>query len=97
MKTFIVFSGTSPVLFLTTYPSIEDARVLTKLKQKGINKFIAFEVPVDRAKERYGARFEAISEELEGVEDLRVLDYNGNHAFACFHFDEMGEAIKYES
>ncbi|MEW5768377.1 MAG: hypothetical protein AB1797_12285 [bacterium] len=96
MKGFLVFSGTSPVLFLTTYPDLEDERVLTKLKHKGINKFIAFEVPVDKARERYGARFEAIAEELKGVEDLRVLDYNGDHAFGCFHFDEMGEPIRHE-
>jgi len=41
MKTALIFTGSSPILIITSYPSLEDKRFLEKLKQKGIDKFIA--------------------------------------------------------
>jgi hypothetical protein len=95
MKAYIVFSGTGPILILTTYPELVDPRLVEKLQHKGIVKFIAYEVPVHTVKRIYGVPFEVIAADLERVEDLRVLDFNGHHIFSRFSLSELGDPIKY--
>ncbi len=96
MKTALIFTGSSPILIITSYPSLDDKRFLEKLKQKGIEKFIAFEVKLESAKEKYGSRFDVIRDDLNETEDLRILDYNGQLAFERFSFEELGEMIRHE-
>jgi hypothetical protein len=96
MKAALIFTGSSPILIITSYPSLEDKRFLEKLKQKGIDKFIAFEVQLDIAKEKYGNRFDLITDDLNATEDVRILDYNGQLAFERFSFEELGEMIKHD-
>ncbi len=96
MKTALIFTGSSPILIITSYPSLDDERFLEKLKQKGIEKFIAFEVKLESAKEKYGSRFDVIRDDLNETEDLRILDYNGQLAFERFSFEELGEMIRQE-
>ena len=95
MRAFIVFTGTGPILILTTYGSVMDERLVAKLGHKGIAKFIAYEVPVGRVRERYGVAFEVIAADLERAEDVRVLDFNGHHIFSSFSLEELGEPIKH--
>ncbi len=94
MRAYIIFSGTGPILVLTTYPALTDPRLVAKLAQKGIAKFIAYEVSVARVRAIYGVPFEVIAADLAAVEDLRVLDFNGHHIFSRFPFAEFGEPIK---
>ena len=93
MRAYIVFSGTGPILILTTYPELTDDRLVEKLSHKGIVKFIAYEVPVERVRSIYGVPYEVIAEDLVHSEDLRVLDFNGHHIFSRFTFGELGEPI----
>jgi hypothetical protein len=94
MRAYIVFSGTGPILVLTTFPALTDERLVGKLAQKGIAKFIAYEVALDRARAIYGVPFEIIAADLKDVEDMRVLDFNGHHIFSRFPFSEFSEPIK---
>jgi len=96
MKAGIIFTGSGPILILTTYDSFTAPNFVEKLKTKGINKFIAYEVPVDKAKEKYGLHFPIIMNDLKQSDDLRVLDYNGHHVMNNFSFEEMGDLIFYE-
>ncbi len=91
MKAFLVFSGTGPILVLTTYPDIVDPRLVEKLGHKGIRKFIAYEVPIDRVRVLYGVPFEVVAADLEETEDMRVLDFNGHNIFARFSLSELGK------
>lgn len=95
MKAFLVFTGTGPILILTTYPDIGDPRLVEKLGHKGIRKFIAYEVPIDRVRGLYGIPFEVVAGDLEATEDMRVLDFNGYHIFNNFSLAELGEPLKY--
>ncbi len=95
MKAYIVFSGTGPILILTTYPDLVDDRLVAKLGHKGIVKFIAYEVPVETVRRIYGVPFEVIAADLEKTEDLRVLDFNGHHIFSRFSLSELGNPVKY--
>jgi hypothetical protein len=93
MRAYIVFSGTGPILILTTYRELTDERLMTKLSHKGIVKFIAYEVPLERVSSIYGVPYEVVAEDLERTEDMRVLDFNGHHIFSRFSFSELGEPI----
>jgi hypothetical protein len=93
MRAYIVFSGTGPILILTTYPELTDDRLVDKLSHKGIVKFIAYEVPIGRVRSIYGVPYDVIAEDLSHAEDLRVLDFNGHHIFSRFSFSELGEPI----
>lgn len=90
MKAGIIFTGTGPILILTTHPSLVDDELVEKLVQKGIMKYIACEVDLELCRKRYGRLFESIEGDLAGEEDFRVLDYNGHNVFHTFSFDELG-------
>lgn len=89
-------TGSSPLIILTSHGSIENPILLDKLLAKGIDKFIAFEVPYELAGKRYGGHFNVVANDLHETDDLRILDYNGDRAFRMFTFDELGEAHIHE-
>ncbi len=89
MKSYLVFTGTGPILVLTTYESILDEDLVEKLRHKGIMKFIAYEVPLDHVREVYGVPFDVIAADLEQTRDMRVLDFNGHHIFNVFSLKEL--------
>ncbi|SHG34655.1 hypothetical protein SAMN02745206_03719 [Desulfacinum infernum DSM 9756] len=96
MKAGIIFTGTGPILVLTSYDSFTDPKFVEKMATKGIKKFIARELPVEKVKEKYGLQYSIILGDLKQTDDLRVLDYNGHNVFYNFSFKEMGEPIYYE-
>ena len=96
MKAGILFTGTGPILILTTYESFNDAKFIEKLSAKGIKKFIVYEVSENKVKQRYGMHFKVILGDLHQTDDLRVLDYDGHHVFNNFSLREMGEPVFYE-
>ncbi|MBN2397082.1 MAG: hypothetical protein JXI32_01770 [Deltaproteobacteria bacterium] len=96
MKTSIIFTGTGPILIMTSYGSLTHPDFVEKLAAKGITKFIATELPVEVVKERYGKHFDIIMGDLHQEDDLRVLDYNGHNILRNFSFTEMGKPVYYE-
>jgi len=96
MKAGVIFTGTGPILILTSYGSFTDKKFIEKLNAKGIQKFIAYELPFDKVKQKYGTHFSVVMGDLSETDDLRVLDYNGHHIFLNFSFAEMGPPTQYE-
>ncbi len=96
MKAGIVFTGTGPILILTTYESFRDPKLIAKLAVKGIRKYIASEIPLETVKAKYGGHFAVIMGDLQQTDDLRVLDYNGYNVFHSFSFNEMGKPVYHE-
>jgi len=96
MKAGIFFTGTGPILILTTYGQLDDPNLLAKLSQKGIRKFIAYEVPEALVREKYGNHYNVILGDLKQTDDLRVLDYDGHHVFYSFSLSELGKPINHE-
>lgn len=94
MRAYLIFTGTGPILVLTTFASLTDERFVGKLRYKGITKFIAYEVSLQAVRERYPGGYPNVAGDLEGVEDVRVLDFNGHQIMANFSLDELGEPIK---
>ena len=96
MKSGIFFTGTGPIFILTTYDSLNNDHLAEKLAAKGIKKFIAFEVPEEKAKKIYGQHFNVIMGDLHQSDDLRVLDYDGHRIFLNFPLKELGDPIYHE-
>lgn len=97
MKSFLLMTGSSPLIILTSHNSIENSILLDKLLAKGIEKFIAYEIPFEQARQRYGEHFKIVANDLHETDDLRILDYNGNRAFNMFSFGELGKAHFHEA
>lgn len=96
MKAVIVFTGGGPVLFLTSYPSLDHPQFLAKLGGRGINKFIAYEVSSEKAKKKYGKHFDVVMNDVKETDDLRCLDYNGFNVFHNFSLKELGNPVFHE-
>ncbi len=97
MKAIMLLSGNGALMILTSYDSATEAALLDKLAAKGIDKFIAFDVPLELAKERYGGHFDVVMHDLHESNDLRILDYNGARAFSLFSFAELSEPTFHET
>ena len=96
MKAEMLFTGSGPIVILTSHESVTSPALLEKLEAKGIARFLAYELPLDLAKQRYGGHFRMVVNDLHETDDLRVLDYNGERAFALFRLDELGSPIVHE-
>ena len=96
MKTFLLFTGTGPLLVLSSHSSVEDRAFLEKLAAKGIFKFIAHEIPLDVVKERYGNHYNIASQDLHETDDLRVIDFDGQRAMRLIKFSEFGPEFMHE-
>jgi hypothetical protein len=97
MHVFFLFTGSGPLVILSSYGSVKDPSLLRKLASKGIEKFLAYEIPLALAKQRYARHFDVVCQDLSQTDDLRVLDYNGQRALHLFTFDEMGTPMTHES
>ena len=93
MKAALLFTGSGPIVILTSYSALQDAQLLAKLRSKGIEKCVAYEIPMDLAKQRYAGHFDMVMRDLSQTDDLRVLDFSGERAFRLFKFSELGPPI----
>ena len=96
MKSLLLLTASGPLLILTSHESLHDPKLLDALRGRGIGKFVAFEVPLTLAKDRYGGHFQVVENDLHETDDLRVLDINGQRIFQLFRFDELGRPILQE-
>ena len=94
-RAYLIFTGTGPILVLSTYADVTDERLVEKLRYKGIDKFLAYEVSLEAVRGRYAHSYDGVAEDLAGTEDIRVLDFNGHQIMANFSLEELGEPIKY--
>lgn len=96
MKAALLFTGSGPLVVATSHPTWTDPGLLRKLHAKGIDKFIAYELPMELVKQRYAGHFEIAMRDLHERDDLRVVDFNGERAFRLFHVSELGPPLMFE-
>jgi len=96
MRSFLLLTETGPVLLLTKSTSIAEEGLVEHLVGRGIEKFIAFEVPVSKVHKLYGVPFEVVADDIDRGRDMRILDYNGQQIFENFSFDELGSPTHVE-
>jgi hypothetical protein len=96
MKAYMLMTKSGPIVVLTSHASILDTFLLEKLADKGIEKFIAYEIPIGLVEQRYGAHFTVVRGDLRQTDDLRVLDEDGERAFKLFRFEQLGPLLVHE-
>jgi hypothetical protein len=96
MKAGLFFTGSGPIVILTSYTLLTAPNFVEKLAAKGISKFIAYEVEVEEVKKKYGKHFEVIMKDLHQTDDLRVLDYDGHRVFRNFALNQLRQPIYHE-
>ena len=96
MKAGIFFTGSGPLLILTSYDSLTNPDLVRKLHTKGIKKFLAFEVSEGTVRDQYGIHYELTLSDLKQEDDLRVLDYDGHHIFNHFSLKQLRDPVFYE-
>ena len=95
MNIFYLITGNGSLLIMTSFPALDDPSFLKKLAAKGIEKFLAYNIPVDIARQWYGGHFEIVAQDLQSSGDLRVLDYNGGRIFEKINFTSIGHPYIY--
>src|SRR5260370_41504735 len=93
MKSHLLLTASGPLLILTSHECLRDPNLLEKLKHKGIGKFVAFEVPVSLARERYGGHFVAGESGLHQTDGFSGGDFNGHRGFQHFCVAVLGGPI----
>jgi hypothetical protein len=96
MKAGIIITGSGPILVLTSYDSFTNPKFVEKMKAKGIQKFMGYEVPLELCQKRYGEHYPVVLGDLRQTDDLRVLDFDGHHILLTFSFKEYGPQFSYE-
>jgi hypothetical protein len=96
MTAFLVFTEREPMIVMTRRAAVTDGRLVDALDQRGISKFIAYEVPLDRLRNRYGVPFEVIEADVIAGKELRVLDYKGSHVFESISLAELNGCIRHD-
>ena len=93
MKAGIIITGSGAVLFLTTAESLESPDFVRALGEKGINKYIAFEIPEEMVRNRYGHQFTATMDDMKQFDVLRVVDVDGQRIFRKFDFGSLSGLV----
>lgn len=96
MKSFLLFTGSGPLVVLSSHENVQDTPFLEKLAAKGIYKFIAHELPLETVKERYGSQYDVATRDIYETDDLRVVDFDGQRIFRRFKFTEYGVGYMHE-
>jgi hypothetical protein len=78
-------------------PSFTDPPLIKKFRAKGIDKFIAYELPLSDVKERYGGHFQLVMQDLHETDNLRVLDMSGERAFRLFSLSKLPAPVIFEA
>jgi hypothetical protein len=97
MKVMLLLTSGGPIVIITSAASPTAPELVAELHAKGIDKYIAYEIPVELAEERYGAHFHKVSHGVHEQDVLRVLDHSGHRAFSLFRFSELGPPTRYEA
>ena len=87
MKAGLVFTGSGPIVIITSCDTLDDPRLVQEMRNKGINRYIAYEVPIELLKKRNDRRQSDV---------LRVVDWVGRRAFNNFPLEQLGEPIHYD-
>jgi len=96
MKSLLLLTGTGPMVVLSSHDDPYDDVFLGKLKAKGVEKFLAYELALEEVQAKYGGHFQTVVQDLHETDDLRVLDVNGHRVFELFRLADLGQPHIYE-
>jgi hypothetical protein len=97
MKAGLIYTSTGPIVIVTSFESLEDPILVKRLSDKGITKYIAYELPYDEVAKRYGGHFSTVMGDRKQNDELRVIDFEGHSAFNNFSLCNLGQPICHEA
>ncbi len=96
MKAYLLMTASGPLVVLSTLSALTDDVLIGKLHIKGVDKFMAYDLPLDQVEASYGGHFQAVVNDLHQTDDLRVLDVNGHRIFELFRLDALGHPFVHD-
>ncbi len=99
MRAYLLWTVSGPQIILTSCDMEKEPDCLTKYGRETdqeSNKYIAFELPWETIKARYGEAFDLTMKDFHQTDKLRVLDIEGERVLLNIHFSELGQPIYYE-
>lgn len=96
MKALMLMTASGPLVVLSALDALDDDVLIGKLRIKGVDKFMAYELSLDDVKAKYGGHFQAVVNDLHESDDLRVLDFNGHRIFSLFRLDALGKPFIFD-
>jgi hypothetical protein len=96
MKALLLITGSGPMVVLSSHQAPDDDVLVGKLRAKGIEKFMAYELPLDEVRAKYGGHFQTVVNDLHETDDLRVLDVNGQRVFGLFRLSDLARPFVHE-
>lgn len=96
MNGILVFGSSGPLLLISSYPEIDDPQLLARLEAKGLDKFMAWKIPLERCHDLYGFTYRDEAEDLETHPGIHVLDTDGHRIFLNFSLRDLSAGIAYE-
>jgi hypothetical protein len=95
MKAGIFFTESGPILAQTTHHFFAHPKLVEKFAEKGITKFIAYEVSIEKVEEKYGKQ-PRLEPDSNGDRELRIIDSDEKQIFNNFSIKDLGEPVLYE-
>jgi hypothetical protein len=97
MKAGVIITGGGGILVLTKCGSFDDPDLVDALREKGISKYIAFEVPLDLVEKQYGQHYSITMSDRKQADILRVVDVDGQRVFKNFPLTVFGRPVCWEA
>ena len=95
MKAGIFFTESEPILAPTAHHFFAHPKLVEKFAEKGITKFIAYEVSIEKVEEKYGKQ-PRLEPDSNGDRELRIIDSDEKQIFNNFSIKDLGEPVLYE-
>jgi len=80
MKVAMLFTGSGPLVILSSDELLTSPALLDKLAAKGVDKFVAWEIRQEMPRQRYGGHYDVVAADMHETDDLRALADNGEWA-----------------
>jgi hypothetical protein len=96
LKSYLLLTATGAVLILTGDNLDKNPELLKNLSAGSLNKFVAYEIPVDSVKNSYRAHFEHTLRDPFQSNEFKVLDDDGIQIFNNIKLKELGSPIFFE-
>ena len=95
-KAYLVLSSAGAALILTQSDISSEPAVLAHSVGNGLNKYIAYEVPMERLKQNYSAHLGHIFNDPKETGQFLTLDDDERQVFRNISLKELGPSIIYE-
>jgi hypothetical protein len=99
MKAYFLWTVIGPQIILTSCDLEKDPDCLLqtgRVVDSLASKVMAYELPLDKIKQRYGEHFEVVMTDPDQTDQLRILDSEGERVLNNIRFAELGRPIYYE-